>query len=182
MALHDLGNVKGATGATGAQGPKGDAATVTVGTTTTGAAGTNASVTNSGTSSAANLNFTIPRGADAPEMGDMLYAAAPVQLQSSVVTDACDLTLSAGTYVVTAEGCFFGANANGTRQVQIHTPNYDSQKTEVDGNANGDTFIEHTSIIVMPTAGRIVMRMMQSTGGVMGCEAHFRSVKISNKT
>ena len=38
------------------------AATVTVGTTTTGAAGTSASVTNSGTSSAAILNFTIPKG------------------------------------------------------------------------------------------------------------------------
>jgi Chaperone of endosialidase len=54
----------GATGATGPQGPKGDAAaTINVGSTTTGAAGTNASVTNSGTSSAVVLNFTIPRGA-----------------------------------------------------------------------------------------------------------------------
>ncbi len=45
---------------TGAQGNPGVAATVTVGTTTTGAAGSSASVTNSGTSSAAVLNFTIP--------------------------------------------------------------------------------------------------------------------------
>lgn len=37
---------------------------VQVGTTTTGAAGTNASVTNSGTTQAPVLNFTIPRGAD----------------------------------------------------------------------------------------------------------------------
>lgn len=37
---------------------------VTVGTTTTGAAGSNASVTNSGTSTAPVLDFTIPRGAD----------------------------------------------------------------------------------------------------------------------
>jgi len=46
-------------------GPKGDAgnaATVAVGTTTTGAAGSSASVTNSGTTSAAVFNFTIPRG------------------------------------------------------------------------------------------------------------------------
>jgi hypothetical protein len=49
--------VKGDTGATGA------AATIAVGTTTTGAEGTNASVTNSGTSSAAVFDFTIPRGA-----------------------------------------------------------------------------------------------------------------------
>ena len=55
----------GATGATGAKGDKGDtgdAATIAVGTTTTGAAGSSASVTNSGTSSAATFNFTIPRG------------------------------------------------------------------------------------------------------------------------
>ena len=47
----------------GATGPTGAAATVAVGTTTTGTAGTNASVTNSGTSAAAVLNFTVPRGA-----------------------------------------------------------------------------------------------------------------------
>ena len=62
---------KGDTGAQGIQGVKGDkgdkgdtgtAATIEVGTVTTGAAGTNASVTNSGTSTNAVLNFTIPRG------------------------------------------------------------------------------------------------------------------------
>lgn len=55
---------KGDTGDTGPQGPKGDTGmgTVTVGTTTTGAAGTQASVSNSGTSQDAILNFTIPKG------------------------------------------------------------------------------------------------------------------------
>ncbi len=43
----------------GATGPSG---TVEVGTTTTGAPGTDAAVTNTGTPSAAILNFTIPRG------------------------------------------------------------------------------------------------------------------------
>ena len=42
--------------------PPGAAATIAVGTTTTGAAGTSASVTNSGTTSAAVFNFTIPKG------------------------------------------------------------------------------------------------------------------------
>jgi hypothetical protein len=50
-------------GSAGPTGPSGAAATVTVGTVTTGAAGTQASVTNSGTASAAVLNFTIPQGA-----------------------------------------------------------------------------------------------------------------------
>lgn len=52
-------------GPPGPQGPKGDtgaAATVTVGTVTAGEPGTDAIVTNSGTESAAVLDFTIPRG------------------------------------------------------------------------------------------------------------------------
>ena len=52
--------LKGDTGATGAVGSAG---TVTIGTTTTGSAGGNASVSNSGTSSEAVLNFTLPKGA-----------------------------------------------------------------------------------------------------------------------
>ena len=51
---------QGPTGATGATGATGTAATITVGTTTTGSPGSSASVTNSGTSSAAVFNFTIP--------------------------------------------------------------------------------------------------------------------------
>lgn len=47
----------------GADGQDGAAATITIGTVSTGAAGTSASVTNSGTSSAAVLNFIIPQGA-----------------------------------------------------------------------------------------------------------------------
>ena len=60
------------------KGPKGDAATVSVGTTTTGAAGSSASVTNSGTSSAAVLNFTIPKGdkGDAGTPGVTDYATS----------------------------------------------------------------------------------------------------------
>lgn len=58
----------GPTGPTGPTGPKGDkgdtgdAATATAGTTTTGAPGSSASVVNSGTTSAAVFDFTIPRG------------------------------------------------------------------------------------------------------------------------
>ena len=54
----------GSIGPAGASGPAGTAATIAIGTVTTGAAGTQASVTNSGTSSAAVLNFIIPQGAD----------------------------------------------------------------------------------------------------------------------
>lgn len=47
----------------GPAGPAGSAATVTVGSVTTGEAGTEATVTNSGTESAAILDFVIPKGA-----------------------------------------------------------------------------------------------------------------------
>ena len=53
----------------GDTGDTGDAATVDAGATTTGAAGTNANVVNSGTTSAAVFDFTIPRG-DKGETGD----------------------------------------------------------------------------------------------------------------
>lgn len=60
---------KGDTGETGAKGDTGEqgpaAATITVNpTVVNGLAGTSPAVTNSGTSSAVVLNFTIPRGAD----------------------------------------------------------------------------------------------------------------------
>ena len=55
-----------AAGGAGPTGAQGAAATVSVGTVTTGAAGSSATVTNSGTSSAAVLNFTIPQGATGP--------------------------------------------------------------------------------------------------------------------
>lgn len=69
-----IGNVKGPqgdTGATGAQGEQGDAATIAVGSVTTAAYGTAASVTNSGTSGAAVLDFVIPQGAPGERVTDM---------------------------------------------------------------------------------------------------------------
>lgn len=57
------GSRPGPQGPTGAQGPAGTNATISVGTVNTTAEGTNATVTNSGTASAAILNFNIPRGA-----------------------------------------------------------------------------------------------------------------------
>lgn len=51
----------------GGIGPAGTAATITIGTVTTGAAGSSATVVNSGTASAAVLNFTIPAGATGPQ-------------------------------------------------------------------------------------------------------------------
>jgi hypothetical protein len=56
----NVGNVRGPKGDTGSQG---NAGTISVGSVTTGAAGSSVAVTNTGTSSAATLNFAIPQGA-----------------------------------------------------------------------------------------------------------------------
>jgi len=69
---------QGIQGETGAQGPQGDpgtAATITIGSVTTGSAGSSVSVTNSGSSTAAILNFTIPKGdqGDAASTNDGTY-------------------------------------------------------------------------------------------------------------
>jgi len=79
----------GATGATGPQGPQGDtgdqgpagtAATITVGSVTTGSAGSSVVVTNSGSSTAAIFNFTIPKG----DQGDLASVTAGTNI---TVTD-----------------------------------------------------------------------------------------------
>lgn len=54
---------QGPQGETGATGPAGSSATIAVGTVTTLPAGSNATVTNSGTSSSAVFDFGIPQGA-----------------------------------------------------------------------------------------------------------------------
>lgn len=70
----------------GAPWADGAAATVTVGSTTTGSAGTSASVTNSGTSSAAVLNFVIPKWADGSDGSD--WAAASVTVGTTTTLPA----------------------------------------------------------------------------------------------
>lgn len=56
------GDILSITGPRGVDGAPGVAATVAVGSVVTGAPGSAVSVTNAGSSSAAVLNFTIPRG------------------------------------------------------------------------------------------------------------------------
>jgi hypothetical protein len=63
---------QGIQGEPGPDGPQGDAATIQVGTVTTGLAGSSAVITNSGSSSAAVFDFTIPRG-DTGSVGDVYW-------------------------------------------------------------------------------------------------------------
>lgn len=75
--------IKGPQGDPGPKGDPGAAATVTVGTTQTGEAGTEATVQNGGTTSAAILNFTIPRG----EKGETGAAGPGVSVGSGVPSE-----------------------------------------------------------------------------------------------
>lgn len=94
---------KGDTGATGATGSPGAAATVSVGTTTTGQPGTNASVTNSGTKSAAVLNFTIPKG----DKGDNGNPGSAATIAVGTVTTGLPGTSATVTNVGTSSAAVF---------------------------------------------------------------------------
>ena len=73
----------------GAEGPEGTAATVDVGTTTTTAPGGDADVTNVGSTSAAVLNFEIPRGSEGPQgTAATLQAGAVDTTTGAAGTDA----------------------------------------------------------------------------------------------
>ena len=80
----------------GAKGDTGTAATITIGSVTTGAPGTNVVVSNSGTSTNAILNFTIPRGqpgaggGTSVEVDAALSATSLNPVQNKVIKAALD--------------------------------------------------------------------------------------------
>lgn len=83
-AFVDTGaQIKGPQGDPGPKGDPGAAATVTVGATTTGDPGSQASVQNTGTTSAAVLSFTIPKG----EKGDAGAAGPGVSVGSGAPSE-----------------------------------------------------------------------------------------------
>lgn len=95
----------GATGATGPIGPQGpagndgDAATITVGTVTTLPAGSPVTVTNTGTTTNAVLNFGIPQGA-VGETGTQ----GPIGPQGPAGADGTSATVTVGTVTALAPG------------------------------------------------------------------------------
>ena len=123
----------GQPGATGPQGPAGTAATVNVGTTTTGAPGSNATVTNSGTSSAAVFDFIVPRG-DTGATGPQGPAGAtgpqgpagPNTVSSSTTTTLTGLLAGEGSTVSVATigaGLTFSAGQLAVSGVVLTTTN-----------------------------------------------------------
>ena len=103
----------GATGPQGLTGAAGAAATVSVGTTTTGAAGTAAAVTNSGTSSAAVLNFTIPQGAAGPNGVHVVSGTTSTYLVGSSDLSVVVTSTANPTIVLPA------ASSNPNRMIQV---------------------------------------------------------------
>lgn len=85
---------QGERGVQGAQGPAGNAATITIGSVTTSAPGTSAQVTNRGTSSAAVLDFVLPKGKDGADGGvtvdEELSATSTNPVQNRAVKVALD--------------------------------------------------------------------------------------------
>lgn len=77
----------------GSSGEAGTAATIEVGTVTTGEAGSSASVTNSGTTSAAVFDFVIPRG-DKGEKGDTGTWDGTIPVHEHTVSDITDFPTS----------------------------------------------------------------------------------------
>ena len=125
------------------KGAKGDAATVSVGTTTTLPAGSSATVTNSGTSSAAVLNFGIPEGAD----GDDGVSVTGVSLQStSGKVKTYRMTFSNSTYFDfdVTDG------ADGTGAGDMLSTDYDPNQTVY--NAGGIVAYVNGQAYTLPTA------------------------------
>ena len=102
---------RGDTGVTGATGATGTAATVGVGTTTTGAPGSSANVTNSGTTSAATFNFTIPRG----DVG----ATGATGATGSTGATGTAATIAAGTTTTGAAGSSASVTNSGTSSAAV---------------------------------------------------------------
>jgi hypothetical protein len=93
---------KGDQGDLGPIGPQGSAATIEVGTVTTGTAGGTVSVTNSGTTGSAVLDFVIPRG-DKGDKGDTGDTGAPGAAASITVGTVTSVAFG-GTAEVTNSG------------------------------------------------------------------------------
>lgn len=132
----------GPTGPQGNPGAAGTPATVTVGTVTTGAPGTQASVTNSGTPSAAVFDFVIPRGATGASgsgSGDMTAATYDPAGGARQVAFANDLqahTADTGIHVTQQEkaawngkSSFSGAYADLTGKPDLSGYELSTRKT-----------------------------------------------------
>ena len=129
----NIGSLKGDAGSDGS------AATITLGTVTTGGSGTDVIITNSGTSSAAVLNFTIPRGTTGATGNRGATGATGNGITSIVRTSGTGAAGTTDTYTITFTNgttttfqVYNGANGTGSGDMTkiVYDPN----------NKNADAF------------------------------------------
>ena len=135
----------GADGEQGSQGPAGEAATIQVGTVTTGTAGSSAQVTNSGSSSAAVLDFVIPRGADGTDGMDGQQGpqgpAGPNEVSTTTATNITGLIKGNGGKVAQAvAGTDYEAAGTAASAVSTHNTSGDAHSTLFAGKAEVATY------------------------------------------
>lgn len=148
---------RGIQGEQGAQGPAGNAATITIGSVTTSAPGTSAQVTNRGTSSAAVLDFVLPKGKDGADGGvtvdDALSSTSTNPVQNNVIYNA--LLNKVGTDIFSGFALLGGATQikwrEGTQFIgSINAANYSGTARAAthdgDGNVIVDTYAKKTDI------------------------------------
>lgn len=106
---------QGPAGKDGANGADGAAATIAVGTVNTGEAGTNVVITNSGTSSAAVFNFTIPQGQEGPQGPQGNPTTVNGKSGTSITLTAADVgAMSTGTAQTMTDSLTAMTNPNET--------------------------------------------------------------------
>ena len=136
---------QGERGVQGAQGPAGNAATITIGNVTTSAPGTSAQVTNRGTSSAAVLDFVLPKGKDGADGGvtvdEELSSTSTNPVQNKVIHNA--LLNKAGTDIFSGFALMGAASTIAWRQGSqaigsINATNYSgtARAATCDGESN----------------------------------------------
>jgi hypothetical protein len=123
----------GATGAAGTIGATGTAATISVGTVATGAAGSSVAITNSGTTSAAVLNFTIPRG-DTGSSGD--GSGNVIGPASSINNNIALFNGTTGTVLKESSSLTFdGTTLTSSSDAATVTPLLSARRSAASGNA-----------------------------------------------
>lgn len=140
---------QGERGVQGAQGPAGNAATITIGNVTTSAPGTSASVTNRGTSSAAVLDFVLPKGKDGADGGvtvdEELSSTSTNPVQNNVIYNA--LLNKVGTDIFSGFALLGGATQikwrEGTQFIgSINAANYSGTARAATHDGDGNTITE----------------------------------------
>lgn len=148
---------QGERGVQGAQGPAGNAATITIGSVTTSAPGTSAQVTNRGTSSAAVLDFVLPKGKDGADGGvtvdDALSSTSTNPVQNNVIYNA--LLNKVGTDIfsgfaligaATTIAWRQGSQAVGSINASSYTGNAASATQDSEGNVIADTYAKKSDV------------------------------------